>query len=142
MIGSGNGILGSTKGNSRVERESLVCVSRSFATTPMSPACSSPISDRSLPTATHKWFSFSATSRGAFQTSWPFFTVPAYVRKYVTSPTCGSEMVLKTCATKGLASSTCRVTRSALPHFAPSTGGRSCGAGISSTSLESSARVP
>src|SRR5437879_6906516 len=78
----------------------------------MSPACSSPISDRSLPTATHRWFSFSAASRGPFQTSWPFFTVPEYVRKYVTSPTCGSEMVLKTCATQGLASSTCRVTRS------------------------------
>ena len=81
MTGSGNGILWSTMGASRVESVSLVCVSRSFATTPMSPACSSAISERSLPMLTHRWFNFSTAARGALYTSCPFFTVPEYTRK-------------------------------------------------------------
>ncbi len=131
-----------TVGCSLVESESLVWVSRSLATAPMSPACSSAISVRSLPTATHKWFSFSIAWRGALKTSWPFFTMPEWIRKYDTSPTCGSEIVLKTWATNALASSGCSNTFSALPHFCPSTGGRSAGEGHSSTILVSSARVP
>src|SRR5437016_5041551 len=119
ITGSGNGILGSTIAWSLVDSVSLVCVSRSFATAPMSPACSSAISIRSLPSVTHKWLSFSTASRGALYTSWPFRTVPEYTRKNVTSPTCGSEIVLNTCATKSPVSSALRVTRSALPHFRP-----------------------
>ena len=65
ITGSGKGILWRTMGRSFVDSVSLVCVSRSFATTPMSPACSSAISTRSFPTVTHRWFSFSTASRGA-----------------------------------------------------------------------------
>src|SRR2546422_8560645 len=64
------------------------------------------------------------------------------MRNCVTSPTCGSETVLKTCAASGPPSSHLSVSRSALPHFCASTGGRSCGAGHNSTSLLSNARVP
>src|SRR6184192_3131417 len=71
MTGSGNGILRSTIGASRVDSVSFVCVSRSFATTLMSPACSSAISKRSFPTLTHRWFSFSTADRGALYTSCP-----------------------------------------------------------------------
>src|SRR5437899_2377964 len=63
MTGSGNGILRSTIGASRVDSVSFVCVSRNFATTPMSPACSSAISKRSFPTLTHRWLSFSTGDR-------------------------------------------------------------------------------
>src|SRR5207249_8087503 len=85
MIGSGKGILWSTIGASRVESVSLVCVSRSFATTPMSPACSSAISKRSFPMLTQRWLSFSTAARGALNTSCPLRTMPEYTRKYVTS---------------------------------------------------------
>src|SRR5213078_4635142 len=71
-----------------------------------------------------------------------FLTVPETMRNKVTSPTCGSETVLNTCAASGPGSSAFSVRRSALPHFCASTGGVSCGAGHSSTSLFSSARVP
>src|SRR5213079_3184664 len=54
ITGSGKGILGSTIAWSLVESVSLVCVSRSLATTPMSPACSSGISTRSFPTLTRR----------------------------------------------------------------------------------------
>ena len=81
ITGSGNGIFFSTIGISRVESVSLVCVSRSLATTPMSPACNSGVSKRSLPSATHRWFSFSTASRGALYTSCPFLTVPENTRK-------------------------------------------------------------
>src|SRR5437773_11797077 len=64
------------------------------------------------------------------------------MRNSVTSPTCGSETVLNTCAANGPASSVFRVKRSAVPHFCASTGGRSLGAGHNSTSLLRSARVP
>ena len=85
----------------RVDSVSLVCVFRSLATQPMSPACSLGISMRSLPCAIDRWFSFSAPLRVALYSSSPLSIVPEKRRKNVTSPTCGSDIVLKTCAAHG-----------------------------------------
>ena len=68
---SGNGIGGSRTGWSRRQKVSPVWVSLSLATEPMSPARSRSTSIRSLPCWMERWFSFSATSCSAFQTSPP-----------------------------------------------------------------------
>ena len=54
---------------------------------------------RSRPCATERWFSFSRRSRVALNSSSPLVIAPEKSRKNVTSPTCGSDVVLKTCAT-------------------------------------------
>ena len=98
---SGNSISGRRTGCCRVDSVSFVCVFRSFATQPMSPACSRGTSMRSFPCAIERWLSFSAPLRVALYSSSPLLIVPEKTRKKVTSPTCGSDVVLKTCAAHG-----------------------------------------
>ena len=73
---SGNSIGGRRTGWSLRLNVSLVWVSRSLATEPMSPGESSVTSWRSLPCCTERWFSFSETLCSAFQTSSPVRRVP------------------------------------------------------------------
>ena len=141
--GSGKSICGRRTGCSRVDSVSFVCVLRSLATQPMSPAWRRGTSMRSRPCATERWFSFSAPPRVALNSSSPLAIVPEKRRKNVTSPTCGSDVVLKTCAANG-ASSFAWISTVVSPS-APLkawTSSISYAFGISSTIVDSTACVP
>ncbi len=98
---------------------------------------------RSLPCAIDRWLSFSTPLRVALYNSSPLLIVPENSRKNVTSPTCGSDVVLNTCAAHGPSSFAWISTVAS-----PSAPLNACSSsisnafGISSTIVESTACIP
>ena len=126
--GAGNSSAGSRSGRSFVASVSPVSVTASFATAPISPALSSPIGSWSLPCSSRSCPIRSSWSRVVFQTCAWERSVPDRTRRYVSRPTNGSAVVLKTRTSSGPFSSA-GISTSAPPLSRALAGASSAGEG-------------
>jgi len=119
LDGEGDGRLGESDlgywmGEALSPSVSPVSVSLSFATAPMSPACSSFTGMAVLPCMQEMCANFSAVLRVKFCSVASFFSTPEYTLKNEIRPAKGSLMVLKTKMESGSESLTLRVAGSPL----------------------------
>ncbi len=139
MTGSGN-VIGGTASAPLSPNTSLVCVSFSFATAPMSPALISPTFVCDLPCASSRWPRRSCVSFVTLCTVASDFSEPESTRNSVMRPANGSATVFHTNAAAGPPSFVGMSTTSPPAFFAFS--GRSTGDGTYVTIASSSGWIP